>query len=129
MPRLTPAADHPAQRVMRATTLRRSLPKKLRCVGRDDAGRVGGMTQYPPARRAPAFSIPSILALICAVGSFLVGPGLGMLLAILAIILGGIGVVLALAPQTRGGIASMMAILAGAIGIIGAVLRLVFRAV
>jgi hypothetical protein len=83
------------------------------------------MTQYPPVRRSPAFSIPSILAMICAVASFVVNPGFGFLLAILAIILGGVGVVLALAPQTRGGIASIISILAGAIGIIGAVIRMV----
>ena len=85
------------------------------------------MTQpLPPARRArPAFSIPSILAIICAVASFAVNPGLGFVLAILAIILGGIGVMLALAPQTRGGIASVISILAGAIGIIGAVVRMI----
>ena len=82
--------------------------------------------QYPPARRArPAFSIPSILAAICAAASFGVGPGLGFVLAILAIILGGFGVMLALAPQTRGGIVSVISILAGAIGIVAAVIRLV----
>ena len=84
------------------------------------------MTQYPPTRRAqPAFSIPSILAMICAVASFAVGPGKGFFLAILAIILGGIGVMLALAPQTRGGIASVISILLGAIGIIAAVIRMI----
>ena len=85
------------------------------------------MTQQNlPSRRAqPAFSIPSILAIICAIGSFMTGAGLGFLLAILAIILGGLGVVLALAPQTRGGIMSIISILAGAIGIIAAVLKLV----
>jgi len=85
------------------------------------------MTQLPPARRSqPAFSIPSILAMICAVASFAVGAGLGFVLAILAIILGGIGVMLAMLPQTRGGIASVISILAGAIGIIAAVFKLVF---
>jgi len=85
------------------------------------------MTQLPPStRRSPAFSIPSILAMICAIGSFMAGAGAGFLLAILAIILGALGVVLALAPQTRGGIASVISILAGAIGIIAAVFKLVF---
>ena len=84
------------------------------------------MTQHPPVRRArPVFSIPSILAAICAVASFGVGAGLGFVLAILAIILGGFGVLLALAPQTRGGIVSVISIVAGAIGIIAAVLKLV----
>ena len=84
------------------------------------------MTQNLPTRRSqPAFSIPSILAMICAIGSFMTGAGLGFVLAILAIILGGIGVMLALAPQTRGGIASIISILAGAIGIIAAVIKLI----
>ncbi|MEA2709922.1 MAG: hypothetical protein QOF78_2523 [Phycisphaerales bacterium] len=48
------------------------------------------------------------------------------MLAILAIILGALGVILALAPQTRGGVASIISILAGAIGIIAAVFKLVF---
>ena len=84
------------------------------------------MTQHPPTRRSkPAFSIPSILAMMCAIGSFMVGAGFGFILAILAIILGGIGVMLALAPQTRGGIASLISILAGAIGIIAAVIKII----
>jgi hypothetical protein len=46
-------------------------------------------------------------------------------LAILAIILGGIGVMLAIAPQTRGGVMSVVSILLGAIGIIAAVIKLI----
>jgi hypothetical protein len=85
------------------------------------------MTQHTPVRHSrPAFSIPSILAMICAIGSFMTGAGLGFVLAILAIILGGIGVMLAIAPQTRGGIASVISIIAGAIGIIAAVFKLLF---
>jgi hypothetical protein len=84
------------------------------------------MTQSPPTGRAgPAFSIPSILAMICAVASFAVGPGKQLTLAILAIILGGIGLLLAMLPQTRGGFASIISILAGAIGIIVAVMRMI----
>ena len=63
--------------------------------------------------------------MICAIGSFVTGAGWGFVLAIVAIILGGIGVMLALAPQTRGGVASVISILAGAIGIIGAVIRMI----
>ena len=78
-----------------------------------------------PARSRPAFSIPSILAIIAAVVSFRVGAGLGLLCAIAAIVLGLIGFVLALAPQTRGGIVSVLSILLGLIGIIAAIVRLV----
>ena len=86
------------------------------------------MTQQNlPSRRAqPAFSIPSILAIICAIGSFMTGAGLGFVLAILAIVLGALGVILAIAPQRRGGIMSVISILAGAIGIVAAVFKLVF---
>ena len=82
--------------------------------------------QLPTRRARPEFSIPSIVALICAIGSFMTGAGLGFVLAILAIIFGGVGVMLALAPQTRGGVMSIVSILAGAIGIIAAVFKLVF---
>jgi len=84
------------------------------------------MTQNLPTRRSgPAFSIPSILAMICAIASFAVGPGKGFFIAILAIIFGGIGLLLAMAPQVRGGIASIVSILAGAIGIVAAVIRMI----
>jgi hypothetical protein len=84
------------------------------------------MTQQLPTRRArPAFSIPSILALLCAIGSFMTGAGIGFVLAILAIIFGGVGVMLAITPQTRGGVMSIVSILLGAIGIIAAVVKLI----
>ncbi len=76
-------------------------------------------------RMAPSFSIPSILAIVCAIGSFFVGAGLGMLLAVLAIVFGGIGVLMSLAPRVRGGIMSIISILAGVVGIIAAVVRLI----
>ena len=89
------------------------------------------MTTYPhsnvPMRSSrPHFSLVSILAVVAAIGSFMVyGAGTGFLLAILAIILGIVGVVFAILPGTRGGIVSVIAILAGAIGIIAAIVRLV----
>ena len=72
----------------------------------------------------PAFSAPAIVAIACAIGSFFVGAGLGMLLAILAIVAGLIGVVMALAPGVRGGIVSTISILAGVVGILAAVVKL-----
>ena len=75
-----------------------------------------------PAR--PAFSAPAVVAIACAVGSFFVGAGLGMLLAVLAIVAGLIGVVMALSPSVRGGIISVVSILAGIVGILAAVVRL-----
>lgn len=83
-------------------------------------------TPYPtsgPGRQS--FSIISILAIVAAVCSFLVGAGLGFLLAAVAIILGLIGVVMSLSPSVRGGMISILSIVAGVIGIIAAIVRLV----
>jgi hypothetical protein len=87
------------------------------------------MTQldYPAGRTTPAFSIVSILAVIAAIGSFMVGPGLALILAIVAIVFGAIGVLLSLLPSTRGGIVSFLSIAAGAIGIVVALIRIVGR--
>ena len=70
-----------------------------------------------------AFSIPSILALVAAIASFYVGAFFGLILAGLAIVMGAIGVVLALSPKTRGGIFSVIGIAGGLIGIIAAVIK------
>jgi len=79
--------------------------------------------QLPPAPR-PAFSIPSILSAIAAFLSFKAGAIFGLVLAILAIVLGAFGVLLSLMPNKRGGIVSVIGILAGAIGIVAAVIKL-----
>ena len=86
------------------------------------------MTHYPIhyRRSAPQFSLVSILAVVAAVASFFVGSGLGVLLAVAAIVLGAIGAIMALMPQTRGGFMSVIAVLAGVIGIVAAILRLFF---
>jgi hypothetical protein len=75
---------------------------------------------------SPAFSVPSLLAVAAALGSFMTGAFLGTLLAIVAIVLGVIGALLALSPRVRGGMVSLLAIGAGLIGIIAAVFKLVF---
>jgi hypothetical protein len=66
----------------------------------------------------------SILALICALASFFVGPGWGFLLAVVAIIAGLIGFVVSLSPRVRGGVTSFFAIVAGLIGIVTAIVKL-----
>jgi hypothetical protein len=73
-----------------------------------------------------SFSLPSILAIIAAIVSFFVSGGVGFLLAILAIVLGLIGVLLSLSPNVRGGVTSTVSILIGAIGIVVAILKVVF---
>ncbi len=74
----------------------------------------------------PAYSIPSLLAVAAAVGSFATGAVLGTILAIAAIVLGVVGALLALSPSVRGGMMSVVAIGAGLLGIIAAVFKLVF---
>ena len=69
------------------------------------------------------FSIPSILAIIAAVVSFMTGAFWGLILAITAVVLGAIGVMLAFSSTTRGGVMSTLAILAGLLGLVAAVIK------
>lgn len=71
----------------------------------------------------PKYSIPSLLAIICAIGSFAVGAFAGFLLAVFAMIFGIGGMLLAFLPARRGGIVSTMAVLAGIVGIAAAVIK------
>jgi hypothetical protein len=84
------------------------------------------MTQPPPnlPTPRPSFSIPSIIAAIAAFLSFKAGAIFGLLLALAAIVLGLLGVVLALSPRIRGGIVSAISMVAGLIGIIAAAFKL-----
>ena len=69
------------------------------------------------------FSIASILSIAAAIGSFMTGAVLGLVLAVLAIVLGLIGVLLSFSASRRGGIISILAVLGGFIGIIAAVIK------
>ncbi len=71
----------------------------------------------------PTYSIASIIAIVSAVAIFFVGPGWGLVLAIVAIISGVIGMIVALSPKTRGGIASTIAVLLAGAGIVVAILK------
>ena len=82
------------------------------------------MSQPPSLTQRPSFSIPSILSIAAAIFSFGRGFTFGLILAILAIVLGIIGLLLALLPQRRGGIVSVISIVLGLIGIIVAVFKL-----
>lgn len=82
------------------------------------------MSQPSTTSRA-SFSIPSIIALLAAIGSFMNGAILGMILAVVAIVFGILGVVLSLAPAKRGGVISTFGIGAGVLGIIAAVIKAV----
>jgi hypothetical protein len=69
------------------------------------------------------FSIPSIIAVIAAILSFMTGALWGFILAIVAIICGIIGVILSLSPQVRGGFASIFGLGAGVLGMVAAFIR------
>lgn len=76
-----------------------------------------------PSRPRAAFSLPSILAVLCAVVSFFTGAIGGLLLAICAIVFGISGIVISLSPNVRGGAMSLFSIIAGLVGIIAAVIK------
>lgn len=78
-----------------------------------------------PVREKPSFSIPSILAVVAAFISFKAGATLGVIFAIIAILLGAVGMLISLLPGKRGGIVSIVSIVAGLIGIIAAVFKLI----
>jgi len=65
-----------------------------------------------------SFSVPSIIAIVAALASFAVGAFWGFILALIAILFGVLGMVLALSARTRGGIVSMFSIMAAVAGII-----------
>ena len=79
--------------------------------------------EYPTAKSAKSFSIASVLAVVCASATFFVGAGAQFALAIVAIILGVIGLILALSPRTRGGFASIFAILVAIVAVVVAITR------
>ena len=69
------------------------------------------------------FSIPSIIAVLAAIGSFFVGAFGGFILAIVAIIFGLFGLMLSMAPTVRGGLVSVLSLGLACIGIIAAVIK------
>jgi len=76
-------------------------------------------------RQRPVFTIPSIAAAFCAIGSFASHAAWGLVLAILAIVLGVLGILLSLLPGKRGALVSMDSIVGGLFGIIAAVVKLI----
>ena len=73
----------------------------------------------------PHFSLPSVIAIAAAIGSFFVGAFGGFVLSLVAIAFGIIGVLLSLAPSVRGGFISILSLIVAAIGIIVAVIKAV----
>jgi hypothetical protein len=79
------------------------------------------------AQNKAHFSIPSLIAIGAAIASFFVGPGTGFLLAIVAIIFGVLGVIMAMAPSVRGGFVSILSLLLASVGIVIALIRAIAR--
>lgn len=77
------------------------------------------------AQNKPHFSIPSLIALAAAIASFVVGPGKGFLLAMVAIVFGVFGFILALAPSVRGGLVSIFSMVLACIGVVVAIIKAV----
>ncbi|MAS96941.1 MAG: hypothetical protein CMO55_27435 [Verrucomicrobiales bacterium] len=81
------------------------------------------MTDPTHTKSSAPFSIASVLAVICAIFSFTSGAIFGFILALLAIVFGLTGVLIALSPARRGGFASTFAVIAGVAGIIAAIVK------
>lgn len=81
------------------------------------------MNKNSPVKSGQSYSIASIIAIVAAIATFFVGAGAQFLLAIIAIIFGVIGTILALSPKTRGGIASIIAVGIALIAVVVAILR------
>jgi hypothetical protein len=80
-----------------------------------------------PRVPAPVKSTASIIAILCAVGSFFVDhAALRLLLVVIAVIAGLVGMLKAIHPQVSGGILSIIAILIAAAGLVAALLDVVF---
>ncbi len=72
-----------------------------------------------------SYSIPSILAIAAAIGSFMTGAIIGLLLAACAFIFGLVGLLLALSPKTRGGMISILAVVLSFVGVIAAIIKFI----
>ena len=93
------------------------------------------MYQHPGNLPAPAMSGQvrsgaSIVAILCALGSFYFSSkgteSMGFLLALVAICAGLIGGIKALSPRVSGGILSIAAVVLGAIAFLFAIVALIF---
>ena len=77
----------------------------------------------------PRFTIPAIIAIICAVASFATGAFWGFVLAMIAVAFGAVGFLLSLSASRRGGVISSLAIVGGILGIIAAIVKAISWAV
>ena len=77
----------------------------------------------------PHFSIPSLIAIGCAIASYFVGAVGGFILALIAIAFGIVGLFVAMSPSVRGGLISMLALFLAGIAIVVAVIKAIVWAV
>jgi hypothetical protein len=71
------------------------------------------------------FSIPAIIAIVCALASFATGAFFGFILAMIAVVFGALGFLLSLSSRRRGGVISTLAVFGGVLGVIAAVVKAV----
>src|SRR4051794_30176461 len=85
--------------------------------------------RYQPAGNVQIRSTVSVVAIICAIASFVMSAqlrqGLGLLLALVAIVAGLMGGMRALSPRVSGGMLSIAAVGLGVIAVLFAVIRMV----
>ncbi len=77
----------------------------------------------PFTRQEASYSLPSILALVAAIGSFFGGALWQFVLAVGAVGLGMIGVIASISPAKRGGVISLISIVIGLIAVVVALIR------
>ena len=77
-------------------------------------------------RVEPKITIAAIIAIVSAIASFRTGAFWGLILAIVAVVAGALGMLIAASPRRRGGIVSLLAMLAGVIALVRAVMVAVF---
>jgi hypothetical protein len=77
----------------------------------------------------PHFSIPSIIAIVAAIASLFTGAFWGFVLALIAIVFGIVGALMAMSPSIRGGLISVISLVLAGIGFILAIIRAISWAV
>ena len=83
------------------------------------------MSTPTSTREKPAFSVPSIVALV-ATALIFVTNGFDFLLAIVGVVAGLIGGLLALSPNVRGGIVSILSIVIGLASAVISLFQVIF---
>jgi len=106
------------------------IPGRAHRKGGEDLSSLGfkldlGLAMETGQITKPHFSIPSIVAIVAAIISLFTGAFWGFILAIIAIVCGIVGSLMAMSPSIRGGIISVLSLVLAAIGIILAIVRAV----